>query len=53
VVLQNLELIKKLKYDDVYENFTRADDKARVYLINFKFPAKHWVKCGESVLFLF
>jgi hypothetical protein len=33
VVLQNLELIKKLKYDDVYENFTRADDKARVYLI--------------------
>jgi hypothetical protein len=24
-----------------YENFTRADVKARLYLINFKFPAKH------------
>jgi hypothetical protein len=29
------------KLYDVYENFTRADDKARVYLINLKFPAKH------------
>ena len=34
---------KKLKYDVVYENFTRADVKARVYLIDFKFPAKHAV----------
>jgi hypothetical protein len=40
-VLQNLELIKKWKYDFFNENFTRADVKARLYLINFKFPAKH------------
>jgi hypothetical protein len=32
---------KKLKYDVFYENFTRADVKAHLYLINFKFPAKH------------
>jgi hypothetical protein len=24
-----------------YENFTRADVKARLYLINLKFPSKH------------
>ena len=41
VVLQNLELITKWKYDFFYENFTRADVKARLYLIDFKFPAKH------------
>jgi hypothetical protein len=36
-VLQNLELIKKWKYDLFNENFTRV----RLYLIDFKFPAKH------------
>ena len=29
------------KYDVFYENFIRADVKAHLYLINFKFPAKH------------
>ena len=36
-ILQNLELIKKWKYDLFNENFTRV----RLYLIDFKFPAKH------------
>ena len=40
-VIQNLELIKKLKYDFFNENFTRADVKTLLYLIDFKFPAKH------------
>ena len=40
-VLQNLELIKKLKHDFYNENFTWAGVKARLYLIDFKFPAKH------------
>ena len=40
-VLQNLELIKKWKYDFFNENFTMADVKARLYLIDFEFPAKH------------
>jgi hypothetical protein len=40
-VLQNLELIKKWKYDFFNENFTRAGVKARLYLIDLKFPAKH------------
>ena len=40
-VLQNLELIKKWKYDFFNDNFTRADIKVRLYLIDFKFPAKH------------
>ena len=40
-VLQNVELIKKWKCDFFNENFTRADVKARLYLIDFKFPAKH------------
>ena len=34
-VLQNLELIKKWKYDFFNENFTRVDVKARLYLIDF------------------
>ena len=39
-VLQNLELIKKWKYDFFNENFiTRTDVKAHLYLIDFKFPA--------------
>ena len=41
-VSKNLELIKKIwKYDVFNENFTRADVKARLYLLDFKFPAKH------------
>ena len=32
---------KKMKYDFFNENFTRAGVKARFYLIDFKFPAKH------------
>ena len=32
---------KKWKYDFFNENFTRAGVKARLYLIDFKFPAKH------------
>jgi hypothetical protein len=32
---------KKWKYDHFNENFTRADVKAHLYLIDFKFPAKH------------
>ena len=40
--LQNLELIKKKwKYDVFNDNFTRADAKARLYLIDFKFLSKH------------
>jgi hypothetical protein len=31
----------KWKYYVFYENFTRADVKERLYLIKFKFPAKH------------
>jgi hypothetical protein len=30
-----------MQYDFFNENFTRADVKARLYLIDFKFPAKH------------
>jgi hypothetical protein len=36
-VLQNLELIKKWKYNFFNENFTRAGVKARLYLI-LNFP---------------
>ena len=32
---------KNWKYDFFNENFTRADVKARLYFIDFKFPAKH------------
>ena len=32
---------KKMKILLFNENFTRADVKARLYLIDFKFPAKH------------
>jgi len=32
---------KKIKIWLAYENFTRTDVKARLYLIDFKFPAKH------------
>ena len=39
-VIQNLEPIKKLKYDFFNEHFTRAGVKARLYLIDFKYPAK-------------
>jgi hypothetical protein len=39
--LQNLELIKNENMTFLMENFTRADVKARLYLIDFKLPAKH------------
>ena len=32
---------KIIKYDVFNENFTRADVKACLYLIDFKLPAKH------------
>ena len=32
---------KKMKILLLNENFTRADVEARLYLIDFKFPAKH------------
>jgi hypothetical protein len=32
---------KKMKISLFNENFTRADVKAHLYLIDFKFPAKH------------
>jgi hypothetical protein len=47
--LQKLELIKKWKYDFFNENFTRADVKACLYLIDFKFLAKY-ADCHFSLI---
>jgi hypothetical protein len=35
------------------ENFTRAGAKARLYLIDFKFPAKHALKMKITKLWVF